>query len=200
MPTQGWRPSDRSLRDTRALSPSGGAPNPFLPQGASACLGGGVQYDRARAEAAVTRCGRGTARNVRHCHRDAVRGCATVSTQPAFTFGNPAVLTRPFQDSSIDTVRTFDVALDGRVLGIIDAGQTEPGASVPTNRGRATLARRAEGARAGEMSGAGRDAGEKMCGRRKRFTAPPEEHVWTRVISTLVLTSDQASRCALRKE
>jgi len=68
------------------------------------------------------------------------------------------VLTRPIQDSSIDTVRTFDVAPDGRVLGIIDAGQTEPGASVPTNRGRATLARRAEGARAGETSGAGRDA------------------------------------------
>ena len=81
------------------------------------------------------------------------RGTFVIATatrsQPAFTFGNPAVLTRPIQDSSIDTVRTFDVAPDGRVLGIIDAGQTEPGAPVPTNRGRATLARRAEGCPSG---------------------------------------------------
>ena len=55
---------------------------------------------------------------------------ATASTQPAFTFGNPAPLPRTFQDSLNDTVRTFDVAPDGRILGIVDAGQTQPGASV----------------------------------------------------------------------
>ena len=55
---------------------------------------------------------------------------APVSTQPAFTFSNPVPLPRTFQDGVSDTVRTFDVATDGRVLGIVDAGQTQPGASV----------------------------------------------------------------------
>lgn len=48
----------------------------------------------------------------------------TVSTQPAFTFTNPAPAPRAFQDGVGDTVRTFDVTPDGRILGVIAAGQT----------------------------------------------------------------------------
>ena len=54
---------------------------------------------------------------------------ATVSTQPAFTFSNPAPAPRPFQDSLNDTIRTFDITPDGKFLGGIAAGQTQSGAA-----------------------------------------------------------------------
>lgn len=48
----------------------------------------------------------------------------SVSTQPAFSFGEPVVLTRPFQNMSTNYERNYDISRDGqRFLGLIDATQ-----------------------------------------------------------------------------
>ena len=53
---------------------------------------------------------------------------AIVTTQPAFSVAKPEALTRNFEDSLADPVRTFDIAADGRILGVIGADQAQLGA------------------------------------------------------------------------
>jgi serine/threonine-protein kinase len=49
----------------------------------------------------------------------------SVTTQPAFTFGNPVPMTRAFADRGAGFERNNDVTLDGkRFLGVVAAGQT----------------------------------------------------------------------------
>jgi serine/threonine-protein kinase len=48
----------------------------------------------------------------------------SVSTQPAFSFGEPVLLTRPFQNMATSYERNYDISRDGqRFLGLIDATQ-----------------------------------------------------------------------------
>jgi serine/threonine-protein kinase len=50
----------------------------------------------------------------------------SVTTQPSFTFGNPVSVPRTFPVAAPSTPRTFDVAPDGRVLGVVAAGSILP--------------------------------------------------------------------------
>ena len=53
----------------------------------------------------------------------------TISTQPAFRFGEPVALPRPFLYLASASARTYDISRDGqRFLGLIDATQAaQPG-------------------------------------------------------------------------
>ena len=59
-------------------------------------------------------------------------GFAVVSvvTQPTFAFGNPVQVPRPigFQGASPNVQRGFDITPEGKIVGVVEAGQTEPGA------------------------------------------------------------------------
>ena len=52
---------------------------------------------------------------------------ATVTTRPAFSSTNSEPLTRVFEDSLADPFRSFDIAADGRLLGVIGADQAQLG-------------------------------------------------------------------------
>ena len=52
---------------------------------------------------------------------------AAVTTEPNFGVANPELLTRSFQDSLADPVRSCDLAADGRLLGVIGADQAQVG-------------------------------------------------------------------------
>ena len=52
-----------------------------------------------------------------------------VTTQPSFTFGEATPVPRPFQSASPGFERPYDISRDGqRILGLIDAAQTQAGA------------------------------------------------------------------------
>jgi serine/threonine-protein kinase len=51
----------------------------------------------------------------------------SVSTQPTFAFGNPMPVPRRFPTASPTTPRTWDVTPDGKIVGVVGAGQTESG-------------------------------------------------------------------------
>ena len=53
-----------------------------------------------------------------------------VTTSPTFAFGNVAALPRPFLLSPPDSRRSYDITPGGRFVGLIPAGQSEPG--IPT--------------------------------------------------------------------
>ena len=55
---------------------------------------------------------------------------APVTTTPNFRVADPELITRSFLDSLEDPVRRFDIAADGRLLGVIGADQAAPGAAV----------------------------------------------------------------------
>jgi eukaryotic-like serine/threonine-protein kinase len=46
-----------------------------------------------------------------------------VTTQPAFSFGNPVDFPRPFLAGGPDTTTNFDITADDRFLGVMNAGQ-----------------------------------------------------------------------------
>jgi len=50
---------------------------------------------------------------------------ASITTQPTFAFGNPVAVPHPFQLGPIMARRPYDVAPDGRFLGLLPAGQKE---------------------------------------------------------------------------
>ena len=51
----------------------------------------------------------------------------SISTQPAFSFGEAVVLPRPFANTGPEVERPYDVSRDGqRFLGVIDAAQSAP--------------------------------------------------------------------------
>lgn len=49
----------------------------------------------------------------------------TVTSTPAFAFGNPVVLPRSFPGAALFTRRPYDITPDGRILSAIAAGQAE---------------------------------------------------------------------------
>lgn len=53
-----------------------------------------------------------------------------VTTTPNFRIADPELITRSVLDSLEDPVRRFDIAADGRLLGVIGADQAAPGAAV----------------------------------------------------------------------
>ncbi len=54
----------------------------------------------------------------------------SVATQPTFAFGNATPVPRTFPMASPVTPRTFDITPDGKIVGLIAAGQTAAGAAV----------------------------------------------------------------------
>ena len=48
-----------------------------------------------------------------------------IITRPTFEFGNPAVVPRPFAPGGPNTQPMFDVAPDGRFIGLVPQGQSE---------------------------------------------------------------------------
>ena len=49
----------------------------------------------------------------------------SVTTQPAFAFGNAVALPRRFQGAPVTSRTPYDITPDGRFLGLITAGQME---------------------------------------------------------------------------
>ena len=49
----------------------------------------------------------------------------SITTQPTFVFGNPVAVPHPFQLGPIGARRAYDLAPDGRFMGLIPAGQKE---------------------------------------------------------------------------
>ncbi|MBI3400335.1 MAG: serine/threonine-protein kinase [Acidobacteria bacterium] len=54
----------------------------------------------------------------------------TVATQPTLTFSNPVLVPRGFSVSATGAPRNYDVAPDGRIVGVLDSGLTQSGALV----------------------------------------------------------------------
>ena len=52
---------------------------------------------------------------------------AGITRQPAFSVTSPELFTRCFEDSVSDPSRSFDIAADGRLLGVIGADQAQLG-------------------------------------------------------------------------
>jgi hypothetical protein len=52
-----------------------------------------------------------------------------VATQPTFTIGNPAQVPRGFPGAGPNQPRTLDITPDGKIVGVVEAGQTESGAA-----------------------------------------------------------------------
>ena len=48
-----------------------------------------------------------------------------ITTQPSFSFGPPVLMRRGHNDSGRTSQRNYDVMLDGRILGVVAAGQTQ---------------------------------------------------------------------------
>ena len=53
-----------------------------------------------------------------------------VTTQPTFAFGNPVAMPRPFRNNSIGSLRDWDIAPDGKFLGLVTPGSVASGAPV----------------------------------------------------------------------
>ncbi len=51
---------------------------------------------------------------------------ASVTMQPAFAFGNAATVSRPFQPGAPSLRRLYDVLPDGRFVGLVTVGQSDP--------------------------------------------------------------------------
>ena len=49
----------------------------------------------------------------------------TITTQPSFSFGPPVLMRRGHNDSGRTSQRNYDVMPDGRILGVVAAGQTQ---------------------------------------------------------------------------
>ena len=66
-------------------------------------------------------------------NRDRQFAVVDVSTQPTFSFGNPAVMSAHsiLNSSSLALPRRFDVAPDGRIIGTIAAAQDSSTAATP---------------------------------------------------------------------
>ena len=53
----------------------------------------------------------------------------TITTQPSFSFGPPVLMPRGHNDSGRTSQRNYDVMPDGRILGVVAAGQTQSAGS-----------------------------------------------------------------------
>ena len=49
----------------------------------------------------------------------------TITTQPSFSFSPPVLTRRGHMDFGFTSQRNYDVMPDGRILGIVSAGQTQ---------------------------------------------------------------------------
>ena len=56
----------------------------------------------------------------------------SVTTTPAFAFGNPVPVTKRFTNSPPTAKRGYDMTPSGDFLGLIPAGQTEAVVTVPS--------------------------------------------------------------------
>ena len=54
----------------------------------------------------------------------------SVTTQPTFAFGNPIAVPRPFRSSTSGSMRDWDIAPDGRFIGLVTPGSVAAGARV----------------------------------------------------------------------
>ena len=53
----------------------------------------------------------------------------TITTQPSFSFSPPVLMPRGYINFGQTSQRNYDVMPDGRILGVVAAGQTQSAAS-----------------------------------------------------------------------